>query len=257
ELFPKQDTVSKATPFGNYINLPSFGYTRPFLTGDLKEVPLEAALERIKHPPQEAIDRMIQTLTKEKPLTPKKVVGRRKKHPPCLESISQGVDEKQRNEAALALARHYLVQFYKPEEVFWLLQKWNAKNKTPSYNEPLLEQTVRSAEKYRGFFCSLVKDKPTISTFCVGDEKCDWPKPKKLEEETLTQEEEPDKLNKIAVKKLLETCAFLKHCRKNAAALPEPHWWSMVHVLAVFGDLGREKIHELSKSYTRYTEKET
>ncbi|GAI60711.1 unnamed protein product, partial [marine sediment metagenome] len=31
----------------------------------------------------------------------------------------------------------------------------------------------------------------------------------------------------------------------------------MVHILAVFGDLGREKIHELSKSYARYTERET
>ncbi|GAI61106.1 unnamed protein product, partial [marine sediment metagenome] len=69
--------------------------------------------------------------------------------------------------------------------------------------------------------------------------------------------EEPEKLNEIAVKKLLETCAFLKHCRKDAATLLEPHWWSMVHVLAVFGDLGREKIHELSKPYLRYTEKET
>ncbi|GAI70276.1 unnamed protein product, partial [marine sediment metagenome] len=129
--------------------------------------------------------------TKEKPLEPKKVVGRRKIQPPCLESISQGVNEKQRDAAALALARHYLVQFYKPEEVFWLLQEWDTRNKPPSFNELLLEQTVRSAEKYRGFFCSLIKDEPTVSTFCVGDSKCDWPKPKKLEEELLPQEEEP------------------------------------------------------------------
>ncbi|GAI60377.1 unnamed protein product [marine sediment metagenome] len=194
---------------------------------------------------------------KEKPLEPKKVVGRRKKHPPCLESISQGVDEQQREAAALALARHYLIQAYEPGEVFWLLQEWDSKNKPPSYNELLLEQTVRSAEKYRGLVCPLIKDKPTVSTFCVGDSKCDWPKPKKLEEELLPQEEEPEKLNKIAAKKLLETCAFLKHCRKDAATLLEPHWWSMVHVLAVFGDLGREKIHELSQPYARYTEKET
>jgi len=194
---------------------------------------------------------------KEKPLEPKKVVGRRKKHPPCLEIISQGVDEQQREAAALALARHYLIQAYEPGEVFWLLQEWDSKNKPPSYNEPLLEQMVRSAEKYRGLVCSLIKDKPTVSAFCAGDEKCDWPKPKKLEEEPLTQEEEPEKLNKIAVKKLLETCAFLRHCRKDAATLLEPHWWSMVHVFAVFGDLGREKIHELSQPYQKYTEKET
>ncbi|MBU1173187.1 MAG: hypothetical protein KKD44_26785, partial [Proteobacteria bacterium] len=31
EIFPKQDIVSEAVPYGNYINLPCFGYTRPFL----------------------------------------------------------------------------------------------------------------------------------------------------------------------------------------------------------------------------------
>ncbi|MBA7576662.1 hypothetical protein ES708_18503 [subsurface metagenome] len=261
EVFPKQDyhqpDDSDGTKHpGSYINLPCFGHTRPFLSGDMKEVKLEVALERIKFVPQESIDRVLQTLPKEKPLEPKKVERKRRLiYPPCLEVILQGVDEKQRDAAAFALARYYLIQVYKPEEVFWLLQEWDTKNKPPSYNEPLLEQAVRSAEKYRGSFCSLIKSKPTVSTFCVGDEKCDWLK--KLKEMFLTQDEEPDKLNKIAVEKLLGTCAFLRYCRKDAATLPEPHWWSMVHVLAVFGDLGSEKIHELSKPYLRYTEKET
>ena len=47
EVFPKQDIVSEVTPFGNYINLPCFGATRPFLTGDLKAVPLKIVIERI------------------------------------------------------------------------------------------------------------------------------------------------------------------------------------------------------------------
>ena len=262
ETFPKQDyhqpddADGKKHP-GSYINLPCFGHTRPFLTGDLKEVPVKVALERIKFVPQESIDRIFHTLPRENPLEPKKVERKRKEHPPCLKVISQGVNEQQREAAALALARHYLVQFYKPEEIFWLLQEWDTKNKPPSYNEPFLENTVRSAEKYRGFFCSLIKDKPTVSTFCVGDEECDWPKPKKLKGEPLAQEEEPDKLNETAVKKLLGTCRFIQHCWKDAKTLPEPHWWSMVHILAVFGDLGREKIHELSKTYPQYTEKET
>ncbi len=262
EVFPKQNYHQPDDPDGtkhpgSYINLPSFGYTRPFLSGDMREVKLEVALKRIKYVPQESIDRVLQTLPKEKPLEPKKVERKRKEHPPCLKGISQGVDEQQRESAALALAKHYLIQFYEPGKVFWLLQEWDTKNKPPLNNETFMENTVRAAEKYRGSFCSLIKDKPTISIFCVGDEKCDWPKPKKLEEEPFTQSEEPEKLNKTAVKKLLETCAFLRHCRKDAATLPEPHWWSMVHVLAVFGDLGREKIHELSKAYDKYTEKET
>jgi len=63
--------------------------------------------------------------------------------------------------------------------------------------------------------------------------------------------------DEVAVKKLLENCAFLNHCQKDATELPEPHWWSMIHTLAVFGDLGREKIHELSKPHDKYTKKET
>ncbi|GAI70811.1 unnamed protein product, partial [marine sediment metagenome] len=138
EVFPKQDyhqpddADGKKHP-GSYINLPCFGYTRPFLSGDMREVKLKVALERIKLIPQESIERVLKTLLKEKPLEPKKVVGRRKKHPPCLESISQGVEEQQRDAAALALARHYLIQAYEPEEVFWLLQEWDTKNKPPSY----------------------------------------------------------------------------------------------------------------------------
>jgi len=77
EIFPKQDyhqpdsPPSKKYPDGkrypgSYLNLPCFGYSRPFLAGDLKEVPLEVALERIKRVPQEAIDRILKTLPKEK-----------------------------------------------------------------------------------------------------------------------------------------------------------------------------------------------
>ena len=162
EVFPKQDYHQPDDPDGtkhpgSYINLPSFGYTRHFLTGAIKEVPLEIALERIKFVPQESIDRVLQVLPKE-----------------------------------------------------------------------------------------TSKEKPPVSN--------KGPK-EKAQEELLG--EELEKFNKTAVKKLLETCTFLKHCRKDAATLLEPHWWSMVHVLAVFGDLGREKIHELSQPYPGYTEKET
>ena len=69
--------------------------------------------------------------------------------------------------------------------------------------------------------------------------------------------ERSDEFNRLAVEKLLEGCAFVRHCRDNAVTLSEPDWWSMVHILAVFGNPGREKIHELSKPYPRYTEAET
>jgi len=66
-----------------------------------------------------------------------------------------------------------------------------------------------------------------------------------------------DEFDNLAVEKLLEHCAFIQYCRDNATTLSEPWWWSMVHVLAVFGNPGRDKIHELSAPYPEYTEQET
>ena len=65
------------------------------------------------------------------------------------------------------------------------------------------------------------------------------------------------KFNEIAVRKLLENCAFFQYCCDNAATLTEPYWWAMVHNLAVFGQVGEETAHELSKPYPQYTEAET
>jgi putative DNA primase/helicase len=49
---------------------------------------------------------------------------------------------------------------------------------------------------------------------------------------------------------LIEKCAFLKHCKDNAAALPENQWYAMAAILAhQFGGLAL--IHELSKPYTK------
>jgi len=81
-------------------------------------------------------------------------------------------------------------------------------------------------------------------------------KPKRAEE-AKKWPQRSDEFNDLAIKKLLESCAFLQHCQEDAATLPEPWWWSMVHILAVFGEPGQGKIHELSKPYPGYTEKET
>jgi P4 family phage/plasmid primase-like protien len=146
EIFPKQDYHQPDDPDGtrhpgSYINLPCFGHTRPFLSGDRKEVLLKVVLERIKFVPQESIDRLLRALPKEKATLPPQAV------------------------------------------------------------------------------------------------------------------ESPD--DELAVKKLLEHCAFIQHCRDNAVTLPEPFWWSMVHCLSVFGEQGRKKIHELSKTYPGYSNEET
>jgi len=194
------------------------------------------------------------------PLRPKEPTHKRlaRVHPPCLEIISQGVGGEQRHEAALALARHYLIQFYKPEEVLWLLQEWDTKNKPPLNDAFSLESRIRLAESYQGYFCSLIKDKPAVSAFCVGDEKCHWTKPKK-EEEPLTRErpEWPKEFNELAVEKLLTNCFFMAYCADHATTLSEPSWWSECNIFSFFGEPGREKAHELSQPYPKYTREET
>ncbi|TVM14533.1 hypothetical protein DPQ33_17275 [Oceanidesulfovibrio indonesiensis] len=56
--------------------------------------------------------------------------------------------------------------------------------------------------------------------------------------------------------KVIGECAWLKHCRDDAATLPEPEWFAMISVVAPCKD-GPAKVHELSKPYPGYNEKET
>ncbi len=83
------------------------------------------------------------------------------------------------------------------------------------------------------------------------------PEDKTSRDENIFGGKQSAKFNRVAVKKLLESCAFIQYCRDNAATLTETYWWAMIHNLAVFAEPGRKKIHELSKPYPRYTERET
>ena len=51
-------------------------------------------------------------------------------------------------------------------------------------------------------------------------------------------------------------CDFIKHCKKNSKILSEPLWHGMITNLALFKG-GTYRIHELSKGYKTYSEKET
>ncbi|MDD4688532.1 MAG: phage/plasmid primase, P4 family [Eubacteriales bacterium] len=50
---------------------------------------------------------------------------------------------------------------------------------------------------------------------------------------------------------ILHQCAFMKHCRENAATLPEHDWYAMITNIASF-EGGTAIIHELSAPYTGY-----
>ena len=55
---------------------------------------------------------------------------------------------------------------------------------------------------------------------------------------------------------VLRRCAFIQHCREQAATLSEHDWYSMITNLAVF-EGGERAIHELSALYPKYKAAET
>jgi hypothetical protein len=56
--------------------------------------------------------------------------------------------------------------------------------------------------------------------------------------------------------RILEKCAFLRHCMDNAAALTEPQWYAMITNLALCSD-GASLVHEFSRPYRGYDRAET
>lgn len=55
---------------------------------------------------------------------------------------------------------------------------------------------------------------------------------------------------------ILTNCAFVQHCRDNAATLPEPEWYAMLTNVGR-ADGGEELVHELSKPHPKYSASET
>jgi len=212
EVFPKQDSLSATTPLGSYINLCCFGHTRPFLAVDSKgapqQVPLEVALERIKGTPAESIERVFRTLPEEKPPVSGKARGRQKKHPPCIASLLLGVKEPGRDEAAFALARHYLDCGYALGDILSLLKEWDQNNKPPLRDDRLLEIKVTSAsEKDYPFGCGSIRDNPILSEFCVGQENCQWWKDiiqKREESDRYIVRNKKDEPIKVKIKPLID-----------------------------------------------------
>ncbi len=55
---------------------------------------------------------------------------------------------------------------------------------------------------------------------------------------------------------ILDGCAWMRHCRDDAATLAEPEWYRMLTVVARCGDAQRSA-HELSRAYPKYSQRET
>ncbi|MFC1952785.1 primase C-terminal domain-containing protein [Chloroflexota bacterium] len=183
EVFPKQDQLDVKIPYGNYINLPSFGFTRTFLTGDLKEVPIEQVVTSIKKISPATLKKFVETLpapkipaatTKQTRVQKVKGGAKKGKHPPCVEEIMKGVGQGGRDVAAFALARHFLDQYYTDSEVLGLLTTWDELNRPPIDDVKELDKKVKSASKGYAFGCASVNGEPALASYCVGEENCVW-----------------------------------------------------------------------------------
>jgi len=178
EVFPKQDKLDDIIKLGNYINLPNYGASRQWQDADEHDVPLATALSLIAPNTNEAIIKAKAKVPAPTPVMiptkPTKKEGKRKfKSPPCVEKLLKGVDSGQRDEAAFALARHFLDQGDDPEEVLARLLIWDAKNRPPIADMRVLQTKVESAEKGYAFGCNSVTS-GLLSWACVGKAHCEW-----------------------------------------------------------------------------------
>ncbi len=58
------------------------------------------------------------------------------------------------------------------------------------------------------------------------------------------------------IARILNGCDWMRHCKDDAATLPEPEWYRMLSVVGRCKDAARVA-HDLSKPYPKYTEAET
>ena len=58
------------------------------------------------------------------------------------------------------------------------------------------------------------------------------------------------------IEPIVAACPWMRHCRDDAAWLPEPEWYAMLSVIGRCQD-GERLAHEWSAPYPRYSEKET
>lgn len=183
EVFPKQEKLDDITPLGNYINLPAFGaltnkQSRMFATKQMALMPIDEAIKKIVPMTSANVETALKNIPvmvpKLIPKTTAKGKKRKSKQPPCIEAIMAGMQAGARDEAAFALARHYLDQQYTEQEVLGLLLAWDKKNSPPLNDIKLLETKVKSAAKGYHFGCSSIQDNPLLALLCVKKENCDW-----------------------------------------------------------------------------------
>lgn len=121
---------------------------------------------------------------------------------------------------------------------------------------------VKYPDKYKPrraelFACNLESERVTVEEFA---KLLEVPPESELPQTAARPAAESGPADESEVKPIVDNiilkCAWLKHCRDDAATLPEPEWYRMASLLSRCEN-GHEIFHEWSKAYAGYTEKET
>lgn len=178
EIFPKQDTTTEATPFGNYINLPLFGGDvkngRTVFVNEKNEVIIDniSDIDKIKTTEAIAITAAIflKKLVRKKIIISETAEERKpySKELPCIEKIKQGVAKGHRDNACLRLTINLKEKGIPRDDIETLINNWNLKNKEPLADRDLIK-VINSVFKgnYKSYGC----DDAIIQVYC-DKEKC-------------------------------------------------------------------------------------
>ncbi|MDI6915741.1 MAG: YfjI family protein [Desulfitobacteriaceae bacterium] len=72
----------------------------------------------------------------------------------------------------------------------------------------------------------------------------------------LPEQTRPSKYPPSQAQPIIDRCGFIRHCRDDAANLPEPEWYAMISIIIRTSD-GLTNVLEMSRPYPRFSAKET
>ena len=143
----------------------------------------------------------------------------------------------------------------------------NLESYISNYNSDLQESTLLNKENISENYRKSISEKKSEGRNNKSKEQVLYESEENLH---IRSEDNISKNNQLSIKNTVDEevksenglevvcfkCDFIKHCKKNSKTLSEPLWHGMITNLALFKG-GTYRIHELSKGYKTYSEKET
>jgi hypothetical protein len=145
EIFPKQDRLTKVTPWGSYLNLPYFGGDNPegrrmVLNPDnLVPIPLQAWLEEVTCFPVESLESIALALPEEPPASAERGRLRAK----ALDQLSSTHPAGTRRPTLVSLTGHLRVRGVNEDVAVELLLSWAREHFSPPLPNEEIEKHVR------------------------------------------------------------------------------------------------------------------